>query len=455
MEADLVVLGGGPAGVYAALRVRELGGRAVLVEREHLGGTCLHRGCVPTVASLQAAHLRRAQLEGATWGLAASTGAPDLETLRHRRDRTVRHLQTATQDYLREAGVEVLLGTGRVTGPRSVEVEERSGRQVQVTGRALLLAVGAGFSLPELPGIDSPGVWTTDHALDATHPPGELAVLGGNFIGIEWAQFFQTMGSRVVLLEPGPHLLPGEDAEIAEVLQFILEQGGLEVRLNWAPEVFSQAGPGRVSLRGPAGELQADRVLIADCRRPLVHGLPLADLGVETVGGAVAVDDRQATGAQGIYAAGDVTGGMMLSQAARAQGVVAAENMMGLESRFDPAGCPRAYHTVPEVAAVGLTEAQAAEAGLETVAGRAEIGFNARALTLGKELGMVKVVAARPHGKVVGVHMVGPLATEVIGQAVLALRLEALAEDLAGLVHGHPTVAEALAEAAQDAARQL
>lgn len=450
MDADLLVIGAGPAGVAAALRARELGASVALVEREQVGGTCLHRGCVPLVTSVELAH-RLAERPGAAAGPASPEG---FAALQRRQTEVVRQLHSGTRLYLEQAGVSLVAAEGRLAGPGTVEVVERSGRRSGLTGRAVLLALGSVFVLPELPGIDLPGVWTSDHALDAGSAPPDLVVYGGGFIGVELAQLFQAFGSRVTLVEPGEQLLPGEDPEIAAVLEFVLAESGIAVQHGWTATRLEAADAGRVAIIGPAVRLEADRFLVADCRRPALAGLP-AELGLMVRAGALVVDDRQATSVPGVFAAGDLVGGRMLSHVARAQGIVAAEVALGRDARFDPVVSPRVYHVRPEVAAVGLTEAEAQAAGYQVVVGRAELGYNARALTLGQEIGLAKVVARRADGRILGVHLVGPLATEVIAQAVLALRLEALAEDLASIVPGHPTLAEVLAEAAHEVVGQL
>lgn len=452
MDADLIILGGGPAGLAAATRARERGAQVLLVEREHLGGTCLHRGCVPTVASVEMAHLRRQGRDARAWGLGLALEAPDFPTLRQQRDKIIQRLHSTIHFQLEQSGIQVVRGDARVVGPGAVEVEEPAGPNRVLRAPRLILATGSSFVLPAIPGAAEPGVLTTDHALDLDQPPSSLVVIGGNFIGVEWAVFFHTFGSQVTLVEEGPQLLPREDPEIAEALQFVLEEMGVRVRLQFPVQVITTTSQGQKQVQSANGSAEvADKVLISDCRRPFVP----AGVGVRVEGGAVMVSESQQTAQPQVYAAGDVTGGWMLSDFARAQGLVAAENALGGRAVLDARVVPRVYHNPPEVGAVGLTEPEAQAQGIAVVIGRADLGGNARALTLGQPLGLVKVLAQKPHGKLIGVHILGAYATELIAQAALALRLEALAEDLAGMVVGHPTVAEALAEAAQDAARQL
>lgn len=462
MVADLIIVGGGPAGLAAATRARERGAQVLLVEREHLGGTCLHRGCVPTVASVEMAHLRRQGREARAWGLGLALEDPDFPALRQQRDKTIQRLHSTIHFQLEQSGVQVVRGDARVVAPDAVEVEEPTGPKRVLRAPRLILATGSSFVLPPIPGVNEPGVLTTDHALDLDQPPSSLVVIGGNFIGVEWAVFFHTFGSQVTLVEEGPQLLPREDPEIAEALQFVLEDMGIRVQLRFPVRAIVTTPQGQKQVHSAAGTAEvAEKVLLSDCRRPLVPARAGTEhsertgLGIRIVGGAIAVDEGQQAAQPAVYAAGDVTGGWMLSQFARAQGLVAAENALGGKAVLDARVIPRAYHNPPEVGAVGLTEPEAQAQGIEIVIGRADLGGNARALTLGQPLGLVKVLAQKPHGKLIGVHILGAHATELIAQAALALRLEALAEDLAGMVVGHPTVAEALAEAAQDAARQL
>ncbi|HKZ85161.1 MAG TPA: FAD-dependent oxidoreductase [Anaerolineae bacterium] len=462
MDADLIILGGGPAGLAAAFRARERGARVLLVEREHLGGTCLHRGCIPTVASLEMAHIRRQSREARGWGLGLALEDPDFVSLLAQRDKIIQRLHSTFHYQLEQSEIQVIRGDARLVGNGEVEVEEVAGPKRVLRASRLILATGSAFVLPAIPGVAEPGVLTTDHALSLDRPPQSLIVIGGNFIGVEWAVFFHTFGARVTLVEEDPQLLPREDPEIAEALQFVLEEMGIGVELRFPARAIATTAQGQKLVQGPEGaaELVAERVLISNCRRPLVPtgagpSTPLrAGLGIQVEGGAVMANDHQQTAQPMVYAAGDVTGGWMLSQFARAQGLVAAENALGEKTTLEPRLIPRVYHTTPEVGAVGLTEPEAQAQG-EIVVGRSDFGFNARALTLGQPLGLVKVLAQKPHGKLIGVHILGPHATELIAQAAMALRLEALAEDLAGMTLGHPTLGESLVEAAQDAVRQL
>jgi len=280
-DADLLVVGGGPAGVAAALRARELGASVVLFEPERLGGMCLHRGCVPTVTAVEIANRQRLGAESTPWGLNLSVGKPDLDLVRRRLDDVVDRIHAGTRSYLEQAGIVRVEGPGQVLPGCAVEVAGRPGRPDRFTGRGVVLATGAAFILPDLPGMDLPGVWTTDHCLALAEVPAELVVYGGGFIGVEWAQFYRAFGSRVVIVEPGPQLLPDEDPEVAEALKFLLEQEGIEVRTGRSLTRL-EARDGRLAVVDRDSTLMADRLLVSDCRRP--RGAGLESLGGEGPG---------------------------------------------------------------------------------------------------------------------------------------------------------------------------
>ncbi len=451
-DTTLVIVGAGSAGIAAASEAAQRGAGVVLIEQERIGGTCLQRGCIPTVVHLQAARMRQYQQIGAIWGMQSTSGATDWHALHAHQDSVVTRITQGTGAYLEHLGVRILHARAQYTRDHELRLIYADRPEESLATPLLLLAQGSHFVMPDIAGVQDVGVWTTDHALGMAQLPNSVLVYGGGFIGIEWAQFLQTMGSSVTLATPEAELLMGEDPEINSALEFLLEEQHITVRTRWPLRLLTREG-GMTLAHGENEIIKVARILLGDCRRPWGDALNIPGLLI-TDSGAVTVDSHQRTAVSGIFAAGDVTGGPMLSHWGRAQGIVAAQNALGLATTFAADWCPRVYHTHPEIAAVGLTQEQAQRQG-DVVIGQSDLGMSARALTLGETLGFVKVIALKPEGKVVGVHMIGPLASEVIAQATLALRLEALADDLAEMVPGHPTMAEALADAAREVVQQL
>ena len=355
---------------------------------------------------------------------------------------------------MRTNKVDVLSGTARLTGGRTADVRLADGGVETVSARSIILASGSVSSALPVPGADGPDVIDSDGALSLTEMPESVVVIGGGVIGAEFACIFRGLGAEVTVIEMMPQVIPTEDADLAAALASFLEGQGVQAftgaqvldmrQQDGGVDVLFQAGGEQKSARG-------QKVLVAVGRRPNT-----ADLGLELVGarierGRVVVNERMETGVPGLYAAGDATGGMLLAHKAMAEGEVAAENAAGMSARMDYRAVPRCLYTLPEIAAVGLTEQQARDEGYEVAVGRFPFSANGRAATAGEREGFVKVVADASSGELLGVHIAGHQATELIAEAALALRMEATLADIAACVHAHPTLSEALREAALDA----
>jgi len=439
---DVIVVGGGPAGTAAATRAAQLGAAVTLIERAHLGGNCVNHNCIPLNGLLATVQLYRRIAQAGEMGIRVGPATLDVPAMLARTRRISADMREGTESVLPTFGVEILQGEARVVDAATVEVE---GRRLQAT-RALVLATGAGWAPPpkEVAGLMRP-----DEALQLETVPSRLAIWGGGAVEIEFATLYAALGSQVTLIVAGPYPLPDEDYEIGQRLQGILQEQGVQVLVNTDVVSAAPTGDGlRVSLSGGKGqaEITADRVLWAG-RVPLSEGLGLAQAGVRLKDGAVVVDDRQQTSVAGVYAAGDLTGEPMYSSLATAEGLVAGENAAGQKRRLDRRALPRYTFSIPEVAAVGLTEDQATDAGYDVEVANVSFATNARAVGLGEAEGGVKIVADRKIGKILGVHIVGPGATELIAEATLAIQLEAIAEDFARAIRIHPTLSESAVEA--------
>jgi dihydrolipoamide dehydrogenase len=437
---DVLVLGAGSGGYACALRAAQLGLSVALVEKDKLGGTCLHVGCIPTKALLHAAEIADGAREAARFGVLAKLDGIDMPGVIAYQDSVVQRLFKGLSGLIKGRGITVVEGTGRLVGPRTVEVDGST-----YTGRNLVVATG---SYPKtLPGLEVDGerVLTSEHALRLDRVPASAIVLGGGVIGCEFASVWRSFGAEVTIVEALPRLLPPEDEASSKALERAFRKRGITALTNTPFESVERTDTGvRVTAGGKT--LDAEVLLVAVGRGPVTDGLGLEEQGLTIERGFVTVDDRLRTGVEGVYAVGDVVAGLQLAHRGFQQGIFVAEEIAGLSpAPIVESGIPRITYSDPEVASVGLTEAQAREqhGDVETVT--YDLGGNGRSQILGTQ-GFVKLVR-RTDGPVVGVHLVGARVGELVGEAQLIVNWEAHPEDVAPLVHAHPTQDEALGEA--------
>jgi len=450
---DLAVLGGGSAGYVAALRGAQLGARAVLIERARVGGTCLNIGCIPTKALTTSTELLRRARRAHEFGLAISTAAPDLPALMEYKQGAVDALVGGVEHLLSKAGVTLLRGTGHLASPTTLQVQRDTGAAISVSAHQLILAPGSITARPPIPGLDLPGVISSTEALDISDVPARLVVVGGGAIGLEFACIYEALGSRVTILEMLPTLLPGAtDEGLAQRLALLLRRRGMRIVTGAQVDEIVSSGSGLAATyrdtKGARSRIEGDRILAALGRWPNTEGLGLAEVGVKLNGRAIDVDEHLATSVPNVWAIGDAVGGMMLAHKAMVDGRVAAENACGGRRTVDYRSVPKVIFTRPEVASVGLTETQARQQGADLKVAQFPFSANPRARLLGEMDGLVKLVCEAESGVVLGVHLMGPHATDLIAEGALAVQLGATADDLAWTTHAHPTLPEALLEAA-------
>lgn len=425
---DLVVIGGGPGGVAAARTAARLGARVTLIERAGLGGTCVHAGCIPSGALHRTVAALDEVLGAGRVGVEVGPARVDWDRMQAWSGSVVQSAARLTRTTLDAAGIEVLAAGARFTGPSAVQAGERVFEGVPV-----VLATGAVSTLPQRPGSGGLRMLSNEEAMALDQAPGRLLVSGAARFGIEWADFFHHLGTQVTVSATAERILPDEDADIAGFLQLLLEQRGIRF-------VFGSAAED--------AEIEADAVLVADERAPNLVGLSLEAADIATgPAGEVEVDAHCRTSVRGIYAAGDVTGPPWLSNRARGQGIVAATNAVGGSARFRPERIPRSVNTHPELAAVGLTESQAAARGGQVAVGIGELATSLRGMTQLEDQGALKLVVDPEFGEILGGHMVGGGATEVIAQIAAAMELEADYRELGRVQHLHPSLAELVTEA--------
>ncbi len=440
---DVVVLGAGSGGYACALRAAQLGLSVALVEKDRLGGTCLHVGCIPTKALLHAAEVADAARESEQFGVRATLEGIDMAGVNKYKDGVVSRLFKGLTGLIKGRGITVIEGEGRLVGPRTVEVDGR-----RYDGGAVVLASGSySRSLPGLE-VDGERVLTSEHALRLDRVPSSVVVLGGGVIGCEFASVWRSFGAEVTIVEALPRLVAAEDEAVSTALQRAFKKRGIGFRVGTPFESVERTDTGvRVTVAG-GDTLDAELLLVSVGRGPATSGLGYEEQGVTLDRGFVVTDERLRTGVEGVYAVGDIVPGLQLAHRGFAQGIFVAEQIAGLDpTPIDEAGIPRVTYSDPEVASVGLTESAArstyGEDGVETLT--YDLGGNGKSQIL-RTQGFVKLVR-RTDGPVVGVHIVGARAGELVGEAQLIYNWEAHPEDVAPLLHAHPTQNEALGEA--------
>lgn len=458
---DVVVLGGGTGGYVAAIRAAQLGLKVVLVERDQVGGTCLHWGCIPTKVLLQSAEVLHTVRGSEQFGVRAGAAELDFARVSRRRRQVVGRLHKGVSHLLQQAGVHVLQGKGTLLPPSifapsgAVSVDTPDGGRELLSPRQIILATGSRpRPLPGLP-FDGERVLSSDHAVTLERVPATVVIVGAGAIGVEFASLWNDFGSRVTLVELEEQVLPREDPEVAAEVARALQKRGVEVRtgLGVLPETLQVAADGlAIEAAGRAGRvrLTGEALLVAIGRQPNSDGIGLENNDkIKTEGGWVVVNERLQTGDPDVYAIGDLTGRLLLAHTAAHDGICAAEAIAGRQPHpYAVEAVPRIVFSRPQVAALGLTEAEAARAGHRLKIGRFPFRANGKALIGGDTAGFVKVIAAADGGDLLGMHMVGPHVTELAGEAALAKLLDATPWEIGLAVHPHPTLVEVLGEAA-------
>ena len=440
---DVCVIGGGPGGYVAALRSATLGAKTVLIEKEHLGGTCLNVGCIPTKTLIAGTEVLETVENAAAFGVKISGKiSPDWKAMQKRKDDVVSKLRGGIAGLMKAYGVEVLEGEAKFLSRKAV-----SAAGTKIAADKFIIASGAE---PAVPGFipKSKRVITSTELLSIPSIPKSLLVLGGGVVGCEFASIFSALGTKVTIVEMMPNILPGLDAEIAKTLAKELSGRGVEILAGKAMENI-KADAKSVSGKVGSKKLSADYLLVSIGRRPLSAGTAPENAGVEVdEKGFIPVDDNCRTNAPGIFAVGDVTGRVQLAHMASAMGWRAAEEANGVRGskRFDLV--PGCVFTNPEIGTIGLSEEQCGEQGIEYNVGKFAFAGLGKALAAGDTTGFCKIIADKNTDQILGVHIVGPHATELIAEAATAMNLEITAKELGKAIHSHPTLSEAVMEAA-------
>lgn len=452
-EADVAIIGGGPGGYVAAIRAAQLKLKVALIEKDAVGGTCLNRGCVPTKALIRGAELLETVRQAEEYGVLASGISLDFQKMMSRKNAIVQRHVGGLQSVLKSNGIQIINGVGKLTSPRQVEVTSPDGKKDTIQARAIILAPGAVSASIPVPGAQGPGVIDSTEALNLKEVPQSLVIIGAGVIGVEFATIFSRLGSQVSLVEMLPKILPTDDEEVTAIVDKSLRV--LKVAIHTGAMVTGikddKAGKAvAFTANGQSQEVQGQFVLMAVGRKPNTEGLGLEALQIATEKGCIKVNKYLETSLPGVYAIGDAAGGPQFAHKAFAEGEAAAATIAGKKTASDYRAIPRCTFTIPEIASVGLSEKEAQEAGHQVQVGRFPFAGNSKATILGQNQGLVKIVSDRDSGEVLGAHICGPHATELIHEVALAIRLEAVLEDLANAIQAHPTLSEAIKEAALD-----
>jgi dihydrolipoamide dehydrogenase len=453
---DLVVIGTGPGGYVAAIRAAQLGLRTAVVEKDELGGTCLNWGCIPTKAWIVSAHLLEQIRRAKDFGIEVGEPKVRWDWLLERKDRVVQQLTGGVRSLLQARRVTIARGTARLVSPQRVAVTAADGTVSELATRHVLVATGADAWLPPGFALDGTRVITSREALSLPAQPRRLAVLGGGVIGCEFAGFFAALGTKVTIVEMLPRLVALEDEEISQTLERELKKRRIDVFTGTKIEDRRDGPDGAIALTLAGGRtVEVDTVLVATGRRPYTDGLGATGLGI-ALGprGAIQVDERLQTTVPGCFAIGDVTDRKQLAHYASAQGKAAVEIIAGHPAQTDWNAVPAATFTDPEIGSVGLTEREAREQGRALKVGRFPLRAHGRNIADLETAGFVKLIGDAGSGQLLGAHIIGARASEIIHECSLALAADLDLEDLARVIHAHPTVIETISEAAEDASGQ-
>jgi len=452
---DITVIGGGPGGYVAAIRAAQLGAEVLLVEKDQLGGTCTNRGCIPTKTLLADARaFERVRLSSV---IKADGLRVDMEQLQDRKNKVVKRMIAGVEFLLKDNGITFIRGKASFLDRRTIEVEVEK-RKEQFESQKVILATGSvSAQIPSVP-VDGKVILTSTEMLNLSSIPQDLIIIGGGYIGMEFACLCSGLGSKVTVIEMLPQIISTEDEEVIRGLTTLLKRRGIQIHTETkVKEARVKDGRAEVKVitrEGKEEVFHAEKTLMAVGRSPYTEGLQLEKTNVTLDGKFIKVNERLETTVPGIYAIGDVTGKQMLAHKASAEGIAAVENALGRFNKVDYSKIPNCIFTLPEVASIGLTEKQAKEKGFRVRIGRYPFQSNGKALANGDSEGFVKVIADQELGQVVGVHILGDHATDLIGGLSVALALETTVEELGKTVQAHPTLMEAVAEASLDVMKE-
>ena len=445
MKYDAAILGGGPGGYVAAIKAAQLGGKVLLVEKESLGGVCLNKGCIPTKTLLKCAEVYKTVAKAYQFGVNTENVTFDFKKMMSRKNEVVKTLVSGIKGLMKVNAVEVLTGEGKIIDPSHILVE---GKIYEASN--IIIATGSRPAMPKITGIDSSSVINSDGLLSMETLPASMVIIGGGVIGIEFGILLSRLGCKVTIVEMMEDILFMADSDVICEVKSILLKNKVDIITS---AKVQEINDNKVSYlkNEKIFSVEGEKILIASGRVPVSDCDQLDKLGVKHEKGKIFTDEKMRTNIPGIYAIGDVNGKYMLAHVASAEGIVAVENIFGFTSKMSYKTIPQCIYSHPEAAWVGMSEKEAREKGIDISVGKFPIKANGKSLTEGETAGFVKIITEKKHNEILGVHMVCLHATDMIAEAVLAINMEATAEEIALSIHPHPTISETVMEAAHAA----
>jgi len=448
----IVIIGGGPGGYVAAIRAAQRGAEVTVVEKDLLGGTCLNRGCIPTKALLGSVEALHKARSGADFGFGIEGEiVPDFARMMERKNEISKMLRDGIHGLFKKNKVKLVEGTGRITSPTTVDVDTAEGL-VTVEADKVIIATGSEPARLPFFDFDQPTVLTSTSALQLEKIPETLLIIGAGVIGCEFASVFSELGTKITIVEMMPQMLPLEDKRLAKQFQGIFKKKGIEVLLKTKVDGIAEYAEDHITANLEGGpQITAEKMLVSIGRQPNTQDIGLETVGVETDSrGYIVVNDKLETNVPGVYAIGDVNGGILLAHVASYEGLVAVENCLGGNQERDLKVVPSCVYTLPEIASIGLNEDQARDEGYHPITGTFRLGAAGKALAIGEAQGYIQIVADEATDKVIGANMMGPHVTDLIHEIAVAIKNGLTVKQIGDTIHAHPTIGEALMEAAHD-----
>ncbi|MBI3753163.1 MAG: dihydrolipoyl dehydrogenase [Deltaproteobacteria bacterium] len=449
-EFDIVIIGGGPGGYVAAIRAAQLGAKAALIEKDALGGTCLNRGCIPTKALYTSAKALAAARRAGDFGVSVKDIAFDLEKAVARKNEVVAQLVGGVRQLLKGNGVQVFEGEAFLENAGQVRITRQDGLKGTITAKKIILATGSEPAMIPAFNIDRKNIITSTEMLDLQTVPKTILIIGGGVMGCEFASIFAEFGSKITIVELLPTILSTEDKQVSRVILKSFKEKGVDVLTEVSVQSVQDTGNGVRTTLADGREFVTEKVMVSIGRSFNSQGLGLEALGVKTEKGRIVVNEKMETNVSGVYAAGDVIGGMLLAHIASSEGIVAVNNALGKDAAMDYSIVPAGIFTSPEIASVGLREKDAKEKGMEVAVGRFPYAASGKALCMAEEEGFVQILSDPGTDKVLGCSIVGAHATDLIQEVAVAMKAGVKIKEIADTIHAHPTLPELVMEAAED-----